>query len=701
MRTFRQMKASARRTLKTHYMLLVILLLSSTLIGGELTIGRWAYQAVESVIATQLGTARQEVSPRPFTSASQQVLTDVLEGQAQKGQERVDTYQMAENLKLPTTGRGGNRGVISAIIMAVASGELVLKLLLAIESLVGDFSLAGTVLVVSALIIYAAIWIFVLNLLRVVRRRIYLEARTYRRIPLSHALFLPRTRTWPRAAWTMLVLTIYQQLWNLTIVGGVIKRYSYLMVPFIVAENPSLPANETITLSRRLMQGHKLEAFRLQMSFAGWLLLSILTAGLGEIFFTGPYMEAALCEYYVELRRLARSGGIDGDGFPGAQLSGADHLNDRFLYEPADPAILASAYADIEQDEIYIRDHQVILPGWRGKVLKYFGIWFGTTQLKRQYQGIEDLRVETQDGRDAVAGIAYPERLNPTYIKAEEERHNRNSRRDPDSRGVCQRATRRLPITYSRVYTIWSLILLFLIFSFIGWSWEVLLHMIQEHRFVNRGALLGPWLPIYGTGGILITVALHALKKQPALEFVSAIVIAGVVEYGIAKYLEDRLFLRYWNYRGFFLNLDGRICMESLLTFGIMGMVVVYLAAPQIDDLLERLPAKVMMPLAIALISLFVADVVHSHFKPHTGEGVSQVLALGGWPETFGREDPLNMDPTDLEKLRADIQYNNDLIQAGIRCKTYEQLQLAQQEGMLEQLCSQEKAGGNSDSGYN
>ena len=78
-----------------------------------------------------------------------------------------------------------------------------------------------------------------------------------------------------------------------------------------------------------------------------------------------------------------------------------------------------------------------------------------------------------------------------------------------------------------RDYNIWSLILMFFIFSCIGWLWEVSLHLITDGVFVNRGAMHGPWLPIYGSGGILILTLLKKFRDKPYLCFILIFVLCG------------------------------------------------------------------------------------------------------------------------------------------------------------------------------
>ena len=102
---------------------------------------------------------------------------------------------------------------------------------------------------------------------------------------------------------TLFLRDLYLVLWSLLlIVPGIIKAYSYRMVPYILADNPELSPNEVITRSREMMDGNKWQAFLLDLSFIGWTLLGILTLGLVMIFWTAPYICNANAALYVKLR---------------------------------------------------------------------------------------------------------------------------------------------------------------------------------------------------------------------------------------------------------------------------------------------------------------------------------------------------------------------------------------------------------------
>lgn len=97
-----------------------------------------------------------------------------------------------------------------------------------------------------------------------------------------------------------LLQTIYTALWTLLlIIPGIIKSYAYSMTMFLKAKQPNLNANEAITLSRKIMDGKKWKLFCLHFSFIGWMLLSIITFGIGFLFLI-PYMQASSTAFFED-----------------------------------------------------------------------------------------------------------------------------------------------------------------------------------------------------------------------------------------------------------------------------------------------------------------------------------------------------------------------------------------------------------------
>ncbi|MBQ8293040.1 MAG: DUF975 family protein [Bacilli bacterium] len=98
-----------------------------------------------------------------------------------------------------------------------------------------------------------------------------------------------------------LLVSVYVLLWSLLfIIPGIIASYSYAMVPYILAENPNLSIKMVLAESKRIMKGNRFRLFCLEFSFIGWVLLCILTLGLG-FYFLNPYMAAARADFYREV----------------------------------------------------------------------------------------------------------------------------------------------------------------------------------------------------------------------------------------------------------------------------------------------------------------------------------------------------------------------------------------------------------------
>ena len=101
---------------------------------------------------------------------------------------------------------------------------------------------------------------------------------------------------------TLLLVAIKSVLWTcLFIIPGIIKMFEYSMIPYILADNPEITGKEAFKLSKQMMKGNKWRLFKLEFSFIGWLLLCVLTLGVGT-FFLLPYTEAATAEFYAELK---------------------------------------------------------------------------------------------------------------------------------------------------------------------------------------------------------------------------------------------------------------------------------------------------------------------------------------------------------------------------------------------------------------
>ncbi len=180
-----------------------------------------------------------------------------------------------------------------------------------------------------------------------------------------------------------------------------------------------------------------------------------------------------------------------------------------------------------------------------------------------------------------------------------------------------------LNFNYERDYSLIYLLLICIIASIIGFLWETLFHLFQYGVLVKRGTLHGPWLPIYGGGCLALLVLLKKYRKNPFTYFILSIIICGIIEYTTSIYLELVHHLSWWNYNGYFLNLNGRVCLEGLILFGIGGVLATYILAPIISNFIDRLKPFTRNIICIILTSLLVFDFILSLKNPNTGKGVT------------------------------------------------------------------------------
>lgn len=575
MRERKDLKRSGKKVLKKHYLIFILVCAVAAFIGSE-----FSSTLTVTTISSELPTSKFEMEE--LTSNNYDELKAV-------AQEKEKVLKSSNSKMF-----GRSRGVFSSIINSIDSGNIYISLVQAINSVINSTSITICLLILLSLFITFLVWYFIVNTYQVISRRIFLEGRIYEGIPKQRFLFLFRIKKWHKASFTMFVTSFFHTMWTLTIVGGVIKYYSYYLVPYIVAENPDMKATDAITLSRKMMNGHKFECFKLQFSFIGWEILGVITLGLSKLFYSNSYKLATISEYYTDLRNLAITN----------KINNFEKLNDKYLFEKASREILEKEYSDI-LETIKNEKKKVEKPhGIKAFIGNTFGITLSTTKKEKNYEEFETKKLKIKTYKAALEGKVYPSRL--FKLKEKQKRKHIET------------------VNYLRKYSIFSIILLFFIFSFIGWTWEVCLHLISDGVFVNRGVLHGPWLPIYGSGGVLILVLLYKFRKNPALLFALIVLLCGVVEYSTSYYLEVvHNGQKWWDYSGYFLNLNGRICAEGLLVFGLGGMAIVYIVAPVIDNYLQKVNTKLLALISIVLISSFFVDQIYSKKNPNTGKGIT------------------------------------------------------------------------------
>lgn len=151
--------------------------------------------------------------------------------------------------------------------------------------------------------------------------------------------------------------------------------------------------------------------------------------------------------------------------------------------------------------------------------------------------------------------------------------------------------------------------LLFMLYSFFGWVIEMIVCTIADKKVVNRGFLIGPYCPIYGCGCLLIILLLRKYYNDGLVLFIMSVLLCSVLEY-FTSYIMEKLFnARWWDYSDRKFNINGRICLETLVLFGILGLLLVYIINPFFTGLIEMMNNIVLIVVASVILVMYVVDI--------------------------------------------------------------------------------------------
>ena len=162
-----------------------------------------------------------------------------------------------------------------------------------------------------------------------------------------------------------------------------------------------------------------------------------------------------------------------------------------------------------------------------------------------------------------------------------------------------------------------QLIVLYFVFSVLGWMMEVTLKYIQYHRFINRGFLIGPYCPIYGSGVVLVTVLVGGLVGirggTPGEIFLAGFFICGGLEYFISWYMEKAFHARWWDYSQKPGNIEGIICPEFSLYWTLLGAFYCYVIHPVFHYIVGWFFNNIVLSFFLgAFFGVFVIDLFYS-----------------------------------------------------------------------------------------
>lgn len=179
-----------------------------------------------------------------------------------------------------------------------------------IEQIPPGIFLALGAAVLFGLVLGICILILVSNVAQVGCNRYFIENREHK-TNIGQVFYGFQGGRYTSIVWIMFLKGLYIFLWSLLFwIPGIIKTYSYLMVPYIVAENSDLDKSRVFKISRQMMRGHKWEAFVLELSFIGWNILGAMTGGIVNLLYVNPYIHATYAEFYSALKAEALQKGI-------------------------------------------------------------------------------------------------------------------------------------------------------------------------------------------------------------------------------------------------------------------------------------------------------------------------------------------------------------------------------------------------------
>ncbi len=171
--------------------------------------------------------------------------------------------------------------------------------------------------------------------------------------------------------------------------------------------------------------------------------------------------------------------------------------------------------------------------------------------------------------------------------------------------------------------TIETHFVLFVIYSFLGWFMESVGGILKVKKFVNRGFLIGPYCPIYGIGVICLTLLLNKYKDDVLVLFLLSMLVCGTLEYLTSYFMEKIFNARWWDYGNRRFNINGRICLETTIPFGLAGCLFLVIINPFFEKYINLIPDTILTILTsviaiIMLIDFIISTKIIINFKKET-----------------------------------------------------------------------------------
>ncbi len=165
-------------------------------------------------------------------------------------------------------------------------------------------------------------------------------------------------------------------------------------------------------------------------------------------------------------------------------------------------------------------------------------------------------------------------------------------------------------MTYSYSAAQWLLV--FYLYCVLGWCFESTVVSVEQRRWVNRGFLRGPMLPIYGFGAVILLHVSLPLQGYPVWSYLACMMAATVFEYIVGVVMEKLFKVKYWDYSKQRFQFQGYICLRSSLCWGFLGLILTGVIHPPINALVVGLPFIGLIIIDVLFSAAFVSDVVVS-----------------------------------------------------------------------------------------
>lgn len=157
-------------------------------------------------------------------------------------------------------------------------------------------------------------------------------------------------------------------------------------------------------------------------------------------------------------------------------------------------------------------------------------------------------------------------------------------------------------------YTMIQWLFFFYLYSFMGWCFESAYVSVSEKKLTNRGFIRGPFLPIYGSGAVMMLVVSMPFRDNLVLTYLAGCVGATILEYLTSVVMEALFQVRYWDYSHLRFQFQGRISLSSTLTWGVFTILASRVIQVQVEKPVLLIPSKVLTGVTLVLTALICAD---------------------------------------------------------------------------------------------